>query len=147
MKQAFRANFLEKADALARWLTKHRKGGKTDLPSKMKELDYWKDETKAETSGQKNLFAQAGTPSGEGRASTSNGGADLKKMARTLSTRFQEVIDLVRSNQEMTDERLDVLEKLIMKQYESDSWNRSVHLFFGFTLCIGGLVTLILKLY
>ena len=40
------------------------KGGKTDLPSKMKELDYWY-ETKAETSGQKNLFAQAGTPSGE----------------------------------------------------------------------------------
>ena len=147
MKQAFRANFLEKADALARWLTKHRKGGKTDLPSKMKELDYWKDETKAETSDQKNLFAQAGTPSGQGRAATSNGGADLKKMARTLSTRFQEVIDLVRSNQEMTDERLDVLEKLIMKQYESDSWNRSLHLFFGFTLCIGGLVTLILKLY
>ena len=71
----------------------------------------------------------------------------MKKMARTLSTRFQEVIDLVRSNQEMTDERLDALEKLVTKQYESDAWNRSMHLMFGFSLCIGGLVMLILKFY
>ena len=151
MKQAFRANFLEKADALAAWLTKHRKKSGNDLSSKMKELDYWKEETKAETNGQKNLFAQAGTPSGEGRANHGDGGGaggpEMKKMARTLSTRFQEVIDLVRSNQEMTDERLDALEKLVTKQYESDAWNRSMHLMFGFALCIGGLVMLILKFY
>merc|ERR1719498_2194630 len=53
MKQAFRANFLERADALGRWLIKRRKslGDQDTLTGKMKELDYWQEETKNEKIG------------------------------------------------------------------------------------------------
>jgi|EP00505_MAST-04D_sp_SCG-Rhode-Island_P002951 potassium voltage-gated channel Eag-related subfamily H protein 7 len=145
MKQAFRANFLSKADALAAWLRKSKKesGQEDALTSKMKELDYWKEETKDEKAGTKNLFASAGTPAGTGRTKNSNDGVDMKKMARTLSTRFQEVIDLVRNNQEVTDQRLDQLEKMIREQQEANYWTRTSHLLMGFAVTIGALSYLI----
>jgi potassium voltage-gated channel Eag-related subfamily H protein 7 len=144
MKQAFRANFLERADALSRWLMKKRKnlGDEDTLTGKMKELDYWQDETKNEKIGDKNLFASPGK--GRSRAeSIGGGGPDMKKMARTLSTRFQEVIDLVRSNQEANDGRLEALEKMLRDQHEQNSWNRSMQLMMGFALTVGGLSYLI----
>ena len=56
------------------------------------------------------------------------------------------MIDLVRSNQEMTDERLDVLE-YIMKQYESDSSFAPYICFSALHFASEVSVTLILKLY
>ena len=146
MKQAFRANFLERADALSRWLIKRRKnlGDQDTLTGKMKELDYWQEETKNEKIGDKNLF----TSPGEGRnrsESIGGGGPDMKKMARTIGTRFQEVIDLVRSNQEANDLRLQALEKMLQENHDQNSWNRSMQLMMGFALTVGGLSYLIVS--